>query len=108
MSYDLRRMRRKMRWLLAIVILAAGLIVFAKGAYLETRNPRSNDEDNAALCILATGSFMIGVGLCIPFARPAIVILVAAASPFVAAALTVFVVWCALPLGLLMKSVIAG
>jgi len=108
MNDDSRRKWRMLRWAVAAVVLAAGLVVFAEGAYLETRNPRSNDEDNTALCILAMGSSMIGAGISIPFARPVIVILVAAASPFVAFSFAVFIVWCVLPLYFALKSLIAG
>jgi hypothetical protein len=94
-----------LRWLIAIPVVAAGLVVFAEGASLETR-PRTNDEDFTALCIFAMGSSMIGVGISIPFARPLIVILVAIASPVVVYALVLLVVWVVLPLIGLIRLVI--
>jgi len=78
---------------LAVATLGVGLAVFVAGAYLETRNPRTNDEDNFAWCVLAVGTSLIGMGGSLPFARPVLVIVIALASPFIAFALAVFTFW---------------
>jgi hypothetical protein len=92
------RPRSVLRRLIAFPVLAAGLVVFANGVYLETRNPRSNDEDNIAICVLAVGASITGAGISIPFVRPLIVVLVAMASPVIAYALAVIVFWFFMPL----------
>jgi hypothetical protein len=94
------------RWVLAVPIIAAGLAVFANGVFLETRNPRSNDEDDFAWRILAIGISIIGAGVSIPFVRPWIVPLVAIASPFVAFAAAVILFWSAIILNALIRTVL--
>jgi hypothetical protein len=81
------------RWGLAIAIAAMGLGIFVVGAYLETRNPRSNDEDVCAWCVLAIGTFLVGTGASLPFAPFWASIAIGFASPLVAFALAVIASW---------------
>jgi hypothetical protein len=76
-----------------MAIFCIGLIVFAEGAYLETRNPRSNAEDDVAWLVLGVGVTMIAIGASTPFAPLWAVALIGTASPFVAFGLAVVVVW---------------
>ena len=82
-----------LRWVIAVPVVAAGLVTLAEGVALETRNPRTNDEDNEAWCILATGAAITGAGISIPFVRPYLVPLIAIASPLVGYAVVVLLVW---------------
>src|SRR5262245_49911455 len=81
------------KWLIAIPVVAVGLLVFAHGFNLEMRNPRSNEEDDFAWQVLGVGVSLIAAGASIPFCRPAIVILIALASPFLAFFFAVVAFW---------------
>jgi hypothetical protein len=78
---------------LALALTAIGLGIFVAGLYLETRNPRSNNEDDVAWCILGIGAFLTGVGVSLRFVPTWLSIAIGIASPFVAFALAVTVVW---------------
>ena len=80
-------------WSVSAAVFAIGMAVFAIGAYLETRNPRSDDEDAVAWFVLAMGAAVIGTGVTLPFARPLRVVLVALASPFVVYGVAVLALW---------------
>jgi hypothetical protein len=69
------------RWLLSAAVVGIGFVTVIVGAWLETRNPRSNLEDDLAWCVLAAGMCLIGAGASLPFARPTMVILSAIAAP---------------------------
>lgn len=62
-------------------IVGSGIAIVIVGAWLETRNPRSNLEDDVAWCLLAAGMCLIGAGIGLPSARPTTVILSAIAFP---------------------------
>jgi hypothetical protein len=82
-----------------MAIFATGIAVFAWGIYLETRNPRTNAEDDFAWQVLGAGTFLIGIGATLRFlplrlvARLPIAIVIGIMSPFFAFALAVFVIW---------------
>jgi hypothetical protein len=82
--------------LLAAAVCGIGLVTPIVGGWLETRNPRSNLEDDLAWCVLAAGMCLIGAGVSLPFARPPIVILSAIAFPVGSWWLLVFAYWFAL------------
>lgn len=82
-----------MRWTVAAATLLGGIVVLVVGVYLETRNPRSNAEDDFAWCLLAVGVSMLGTGISIPFVRPLWVAVVALGLPFVAYVLAVSAFW---------------
>ncbi len=85
--------RGPLLWLLASLFTIVGLVAVGMGIYLGMRNPRTNAEDDAAWYVLAVGASIVGAGVCMPFARPRIVILAALASPVMAFCTAVFVVW---------------
>jgi uncharacterized membrane protein YphA (DoxX/SURF4 family) len=78
---------------IALAIFCSGLSVFVAGVYLETRNPRSNEEDIFAWQVLAVGTFLLGVGCSLPFVGTWISLAVGLASPFAAFVVAVIVVW---------------
>jgi hypothetical protein len=78
---------------IALAILCSGLSVFVAGVYLETRNPRSNEEDDFALQVLTVGTFFLGVGCSLPFVRPWISLAIGLAAPFAAFICAVSVFW---------------
>ena len=84
------------RWLFAAAVVGIGLVTAIVGAWLETRNPRSNLEDDLAWLVLAAGMCLIGAGVSLPFARPAMVILSAIAFPVAGWWLLVFAYWFAM------------
>ena len=61
----------------------------------ETRNPRSNDEDAIAWSIWATGMFLVGVGVSLPFARPTRAVLISAGFPVIGSWLLSCAYWMA-------------
>jgi hypothetical protein len=69
------------------------LAVFADGVYLETRNPRSNAEDEIALCVIGLGVGLISIGTSLPYLPIWVVAVVGVVSPFVAFAVAVIVFW---------------
>jgi hypothetical protein len=71
------------RCLLGVTALGIGLATLITGAWLETRNPRSNVEDTIAWWVLAAGMFLLGVGVSLPFARPIISVLIGIVFPLV-------------------------
>ena len=71
------------RCLLGVTVLGIGLATLITGAWLETRNPRSNVEDNIAWLVLFAGMFLLGVGVSLPFARPIIAVLIGFVFPLV-------------------------
>jgi hypothetical protein len=81
------------RRVLALALTAIGLAIFVVGAYLETRNPQSNNEDIFALCVLAVGASLLGMGVSLRFVPTWISIAIGIASPFIVFALTVTVVF---------------
>ena len=85
----------KRRWFLAAPLVCIGLVTVIVGACLETRNPRSNFEDDVALGVLAAGMCLIGAGIGLPFGRPIIVVLSAITFPAVG--------WCLLFLAYLFQ-----
>ena len=58
------------RLALVACFIAVGVVLFIVGGYLETRNPRSNDEDCVALATLALGASLAGAGIGILFRYP--------------------------------------
>jgi hypothetical protein len=83
----------RMRRGIAVALLCAGCAVFADGIYLETRNPRSNVEDDIALCVLGIGVAMMAAGASLPFLPIWLVVTVAIVSPSIAFSIAVAVVW---------------
>jgi hypothetical protein len=51
------------RLLLMVPLLGIGSAVLVKGAFLEMQHPRSNQEDQVALLVLAAGASLIGAGV---------------------------------------------
>lgn len=84
------------RRLLAVAVLGVGLATVIAGACLETRNPRSNVEDAVAWGILGAGTFLLGVGATLPFARTLVAVCVGVVACLVAWWLVVSVYWIAL------------
>jgi hypothetical protein len=72
---------------------------------LETRNPRSNVEDDVAWCVLAVGTAMTATGCFSPYLRLRYVPLVALAAPFVAFAAAASVVWSLILLGAILHAI---
>jgi hypothetical protein len=85
--------RRRLKVGLALALTAIGLGIFVVGIYLETRNPRSNNDDTVACCVLAVGAFLTGMGVSLRFVPTWLSIAIGIASPFVAFALAVTVAW---------------
>jgi hypothetical protein len=78
---------------IAVALFFAGLALFGDGVYLETRNPRSNAEDDVALCVLAAGVALITIGTSLPFLPIWAVALIGIVSPFAAFGVAVIVFW---------------
>lgn len=85
--------RTNTRWLIAALLSGLGLVLFGIGCYLETRNPRTNAEDNFAWFVLAVGTSLTAAGVVYPFVRRGVVILVALLAPPTAFFLAVVVFW---------------
>lgn len=79
--------------LLGRVVIAIGLVTVLAGAWLETRNPRSNFADDVAWSVLAAGGFLIGLGVSLPFVRPIVAVAVGLAFPIVGWFLLVVAFW---------------
>ena len=90
---DGKRKVSRARVSIALPIFCAGLAVFVAGVYLETRNPRSNEEDDFAVQVLAVGAFLLGIGASLPFVPAWLALAIGLVSPFLAFALAVIVVW---------------
>jgi hypothetical protein len=84
---------RRYKVMLAIPLLCVGLVALASGAYLETRNPRSNHEDDTALAILAIGACVTGFAIALPLTHPVVAALIGLACPIVGFGLLVVSVW---------------
>ena len=82
-----------MLWIIAVPVVVIGAAFFLCGIYLETRNPRTNAEDNFAWGVLALGTSMTAGGVAIPFVRSWVVALIALASPFFGFWLAVAAFW---------------
>jgi hypothetical protein len=89
----MRFTRSKVQWGLAVLFLAVGLVSFIAGAYLQTRNPRTNSVDSVSWCALAVDTSLIAAGLSLPFMRPAMVVVIATVSPLVGFALASCLFW---------------
>jgi hypothetical protein len=85
--------KARLKGFLAVALFCAGLAIFAAGVYLETRNPRSGQEDVFAWEVLAAGVFLIGVGASLPFLPSWLAVAIGLASPFVAFESAVIVYW---------------
>jgi hypothetical protein len=83
------RIRRR----LAVVLLCAGCAVFTHGCDLETRNPRSNGEDDIAWLVLGVGVALIAAGASLPYVPIWLVPVIAVVSPYAAFVITVVAVW---------------
>lgn len=70
-----------------------GLLFFACGLYLETRNPRSNTEDAIAWLTLGVGVFVGSFGVALRFFRPLVAVIVAFVAPPVAFCAAVALFW---------------
>ncbi len=81
------------RWVLAIVITLIGYLLLAGGAYLETRNPRTNVEDQFAWLVLYVGVATTTAGLVYPFLRLSYVLVVAFLAPGGAFGLALVLFW---------------
>jgi hypothetical protein len=75
--------RSRLRRLLAAAAIGIGVVMVIAGAWLETRNPRTNSADNVAWCVLFAGMFSLGIGISLPFRHPIVVLLIGIASPVV-------------------------
>jgi hypothetical protein len=84
---------RRLRLTFALTSLAIGLLTVAVGIGLETRNPRTNVEDDLGWAVLGTGMFLVGLGASLPFTRPLIALLIGFASPFCAFWFAVLAFW---------------
>lgn len=92
-STEVTHSRSNARWIIAVPIAVIGAVILFRGFYLETRNPRTNAEDNFAWFVLALGTSMTAAGVAIPFARRWVVVLIAFVSPFLAFSLAVVAFW---------------
>ncbi len=88
---------------IALAIFCAGLAVFVAGVYLQTRNPRSDEEDVFAWQVLAVGVFLLGVGVSLPFVRAWLALAIGFVSPYIAFMLAVLVVWCVIILNAIFR-----
>jgi hypothetical protein len=77
----------------AAIVFGIGLVTVIGGAWLESRNPRSNLADDVAWCVLAAGGFLIGLGVSLPFAKPIVAVAVGLAFPLVGWWLLMCAVW---------------
>lgn len=68
------------RWI-ALVSFMLGLVIFALGCYLETRNARSNAEDNFAWLLLGIGVSLGSFGVSLWFLRPISAFTLAVVAP---------------------------
>jgi len=78
---------------IAVALFCAGCVVFAAGLYLETRNPRSNAEDDFAWRVLGVGVAMMAAGASLPFVPTWLVIPIAIVSPWIAFVAAVVLLW---------------
>lgn len=83
---------RSCRWI-AGTCVAAGLLIFACGFYLETRSPRTNVEDNIAWLVLGAGVSIGSFGIALRFLHPVFAGIVAVLAPFAAFVLLVVMFW---------------
>jgi len=81
--------RRRFAW----ACFAAGLLIFAYGCFLETRNPRTNIEDDFAWVVLGIGVSLGTFGLALRFLHPVVAILFAVFAPYIAFNLAVVMYW---------------
>jgi hypothetical protein len=82
--------------LIAAALLEIGVVAFIVGVRRELRNPRSNDEDAVAMCVVAVGTVFIGAGAGLFLVRPSIAMAIGVASPFVAYFLLGVLYWACL------------
>jgi len=80
------------RWIAGLAFVA-GLLIFAYGCYLETRNPRSNAEDNFAWLVLGIGVSLGSFGISLWFLRPIFACIIAVVVPPSAFCLAVVIFW---------------
>ncbi len=80
------------RWI-AVVPFIVGLVIFACGCDLETRNPRSNAEDNFAWLVLGIGVSLGSFGVSLWFLRPIFAFIIAVIAPPLGFCLAVVIFW---------------
>src|SRR5580704_6543148 len=85
--------KSRVRLGISIALFCVGSVLFGGGIYLETRNPRTGEEDIVAWCVLGIGVAMVSVGASLPFVPVWAVVPIGIASPFVAFVLAVIAVW---------------
>jgi len=83
------------RWI-AVVAFVTGMVIFAWGCNLETRNPRSNAEDNFAWLMLGIGVSLGSFGIALWFLRPIFAFIIAVVAPPLAFCLAVVIFWACL------------
>ena len=83
------------QWI-AVIASIVGLAIFASGCYLETRNPRSNAEDDFAWLVLGIGVSLGAFGVSLWFLRPLFALIVAIIAPPIASCFAVAVFWACL------------
>ena len=83
------------QWI-AVIASVVGLAIFAIGCYLETRNPRSNAEDDLAWLVLGIGVSLVAFGVSLWILRPLFALIIAIIAPPVAFCLAVVIVWACL------------
>ena len=83
------------RWI-AYVVLVLGLLILAWGCFLETRNPRSNTEDDFAILVLGAGVSLSSFGMSLRFLRPVFAAVIAILAPPIAFGLAVAIFWACL------------
>ncbi len=93
-AYEMSTEPSNSRLTFAVALLCVGMPSFVLSMYLETRNPRSEAEDNLAWQLFTLGMFLVGTGASLPFMRAGWAMVVGALSPGVAFALLVVLVWC--------------
>jgi len=87
---------------IAAIAFIAGLLIFAWGCYLETRNPRSNAEDDFAWLILGIGVSLGSFGISLRFLHPLFAPIIAVVAPPIAFCVAVVIFWvCVLATGFL-------
>jgi hypothetical protein len=76
-----------------VPLFGFGLPICAEGIYLETRNPKTEEEDSVAWKTMAKGAFVIGCGLALAIRNYKVAIAFALLSPGLVFGLMCFAYW---------------
>jgi hypothetical protein len=78
---------------LAVALLGIGFVLFTVGGCLESKHPRSNDEDDIALCVLGVGTVLMVTGYFLLFTNPVKATMAGLLSPCICVVLLGVLYW---------------